>query len=152
MKKYSLVKYFVIVFFGLAQSFGAIYSAEQRKTMVEDGRRVLGRTVVFVDENLANKLAIAFGDLTGVVEEVEEDSVELPPAELIRELAEQIHPTGVFSVNGDFYLILKEKRIKAGGYLPVRYLGREYNLLLSEVVRNAFTVKFGGEELQIKLK
>jgi len=148
-----VIKVLLMISLSGATMFGAIYSVEDRKKMVEDGRRVLGREVVFVEENLANRLAVAFGDETGLFVEVEEEIPdEVAPDQLIYKLAEQIHPTGVFSVNGDFYLILKERRIKAGSYMPVRYLGREYNVLLSDVVRNAFSIKVGEQEIQIKLK
>lgn len=151
MRKYIFSSFVLVLFPGLS-AYGAIYSLEQRKQMIEDGRRVLEREVVFVDEDLANRLAIAFGDMTGVVEEEEEAPTEVSPDRLIYELANQIDPTGVFSVNGDYYLILKEKRIKSGSYMPVRYLGREYSVLLSKVVRNAFTIRMGEQELEIKFK
>ena len=142
----------VLALFSGLSAHGAIYSLEERKKMIENGRRVLEREVIFVDEDIVNRLAVVFGDMTGIVEDEEETPVKVSPDRLIYELAKQIHPTGVFSVNGDYYLILKEKRIKAGNYMPVRYLGREYNVLLSKVVRNAFSIKMGEQELQIKLK
>ena len=86
-----------------------------------------------------------------MVEEVIVDK-NLPPHELIPLLAENVNPTGIFAIGGEYYLMFKEEKVKAGGVLPIMYQEKEYNLEIVSVFRNAYSLRLGDAELEIKLK
>ena len=88
-----------------------------------------------------------------IVEEVEEVVDEkISAAELIPLLAESVAPTGIFSIGGEHYLVFKEDKVRAGEIVPVMYKNKEYNLEITNVLRNGYNLRFQDVELEIKLK
>ena len=88
-----------------------------------------------------------------VVEKVEEVvEEEISAEELIPLLAENVTPTGIFSIGGEYYLMFKEDKVRAGGIVPVMYKNKEYNLEITNVLRNGYNLRFQDAELEIKLK
>ena len=88
-----------------------------------------------------------------IVEEVEKVVDEkMSAAELIPLLAESVVPTGIFAIGGEYYLMFKEDKVRAGEIMTVMYKNKEYNLEIPNVLRNGFNLRFQDAELEIKLK
>ncbi len=128
---------------------------EVRLEKIEFGKKLLAKKVVLPEPELIAQI----GDPFGVAIEKEEEVVEevivdtnLPPHELIPLLARNVNPTGIFAIGGEYYLMFKEEKVKAGGVIPVVYQNKEYNLEIVSVLRNAFNLRLEDAELEVKLK
>ncbi len=132
----------------------AAKSPEERLAKIETAAKLLDRSVVVVGENTVAMIRDPFGLAPEPIEVVEEvvEIKELSPQELMPLLAKNVKPTGIFSTGGVYYLMFKEEKLTSGGIIPVVYQDKEYNLEIVSVVRNAFSLRFGDAELDIKLK
>lgn len=135
----------------------AVKSPEERQSKIELAERLLDRHVELADESLLADLGNPFSVLVVkvVVEEVVVEVVEettLSPQELIPLLANDVKPIGIIAVGGEYYLLLKNSRVKAGDSVPVTYQDVEYNLEIVNVLRSGYALGFEGAEVEIKLK
>ena len=131
----------------------AIMSGEERAAKLEAAQSLLLNQVRPVEQALLAKARDPFAP--GLGNEVEEQKIAvaaLSDDELLPVLAQSINPTGIFAIGGDYYLIFKEKRIKAGAPMPILYNGTEYNVMVTDITGTSYTVKLGNSELQLKLK
>ncbi len=134
----------------------AVKSPEERQSKIGLAERLLDRNVELADEILLADLGNPFSVLVVevVVEEVVVEIVEetLSPQELIPLLANNVKPIGIIAVGGEYYLLLKNAKVKAGGSVPVMYQDVEYNLEIVNVLRSGYSLGFEGAEVEIKLK
>lgn len=134
----------------------AVKSPEERQSKIELAERLLDGNVELADKSLLAELGNPFSALVVkiVVEEVVVEIVEetLSPQELIPLLANNVKPIGIIAVGGEYYLLLKNSRVKAGDSVPVTYQDVEYNLEIVNVLRSGYALGFEGAEVEIKLK
>ena len=139
---------------GIATSgYSVVKEPEVRKAKIEIAKRLLSKRVALPDE----KLLVAIGDpfdvskeVIEVVEEVVEEKVSAH--ELIPLLAENVNPTGILTIGGEYYLMFKEDKVKSGGTISVEYKKTKYNLEIVRVLRNAYSLRLEDAEIEIKLK
>lgn len=133
-----------------------IMSKEERSQAFALARSLVDRSVKPVE---ADRLALApapFSKNLGIQKAVEEGPeatrVVAAPADLLPRLANQLKPTGIFVFGGEYYLVFKEKKVKAGAAVAVPYENNEYTVVISDIRHTHYTVTYGGSELQLKLK
>lgn len=139
---------------GIATSgYSVVKEPEVRKAKIEIAKRLLSKRVALPDE----KILVAIGDpfdvskeVIEVVEEVVEEKVSAH--ELIPLLAENVNPTGILTIGGEYYLMFKEDKVKSGGTISVEYKKTKYNLEIVRVLRNAYSLRLEDAEIEIKLK
>ena len=129
---------------------------EHRQEKIELAARLLAKEPVLLGEEMIASVEDPFKTEEKpvvVAEEVlEVAEKEIPAAELIPLLAENVNPTGIFSIGGDCYLMFKEDKVKSGEIVPVVYNKKEYMLEITNVLRNGYNLRFQDAELEIKLK
>lgn len=133
-----------------------IMSKEERAQAFELARSLVDRSVAPVE---ADRLALApapFSRNLGIEKAVAENPRSarsvVSPADLLPKLAHQLNPTGIFVFGGEYYLVFKEKKVKAGAAVAVPYENNEYTVVISDIRHTHYTVAYGGSELQLKLK
>lgn len=135
----------------LAQA--AIMSAETRAKNLADIRGVVINDVRPLSEEIVSTAPSPFvpdsGETIVVEEEVE---IVLTEDELLAELSKYINPTGIFMFGGEFYLIFKEKKLKVGSELGIKFNGANYSVMITEITGSTYKVRRGDSELQLKLK
>ena len=139
---------------GIATSgYSVVKEPEVRKAKIEIAKRHLSKRVALPDE----KILVAIGDpfdvskeVIEVVEEVVEEKVSAH--ELIPLLAENVNPTGILTIGGEYYLMFKEDKVKSGGTISVEYKKTKYKLEIVRVLRNAYSLRLEDAEIEIKLK
>ena len=144
----------ILLMLGIATSgYSVVKEPEVRKAKIEIAKRLLSKRVALPDE----KILVAIGDpfdvskkVIEVVEEVVEEKVSAH--ELIPLLAENVNPTGILTVGGEYYLMFKEDKVKSGGTISVEYKKTKYNLEIVRVLRNAYSLRLEDAEIEIKLK
>ena len=144
----------ILLMLGFAASgYSVVKEPEVRKAKIEIAKRLLSKRVALPDE----KLLVAIGDpfdlskeVIEVVEEVVEEKVSAH--ELIPMLAENVNPTGIFAVGGEYYLIFNQDKVKSGGAISIEYEKKKYNLEIVRVIRNAYSLRMEDAEIEIKLK
>jgi len=134
-----------------------VKEAEIRQETIEIAVKLLAKEPVLLDEEMielaGNPFKAEERPIIVVVEEVEEVvEEEISAAELIPLLAENVNPTGILSIGGEYYLMFKEDKVKSGGVVPVMYKNKQYNLEITNVLRNGYNLRFQDAELEIKLK
>ena len=87
-----------------------------------------------------------------VMEEKKAEVVLETPEQIFPVISEEINPTGIFAINGEYYLMFKEKRLKAGDTIYVSHGEREYEVSLDRVSSKDYTISFRGITIQQKLK
>ncbi len=145
----------ILLISGIATTaYSVVKSPELRKEKIEIANRLLGKRVVLPDE----KLLVSIGDpfdvskeeeVVEVVEVVEE---KVSAQDLIPLLADNVKPTGIFTIGGEYYLMFKEDKVKSGESISVAYKNKEYNLEIVKVLRNAYSLRLEDAEIEIKLK
>lgn len=131
---------------------------EVRQEKIELAAKLLAKKPVLLGEEMIELAGNPFKAEEKPVIVVEEEVVEvvveeeIPAAELIPLLAENVNPTGIFSIGGECYLMFKEDKVKSGEVVPVMYKNKEYNLEITNVLRNGYNLRFQDAELEIKLK
>ncbi|MAM92545.1 MAG: hypothetical protein CMI15_13900, partial [Opitutaceae bacterium] len=129
---------------------------EHRQEKIELAARLLAKEPVLLGEEMIASVGDPFKteEKPEVVAEevVEVAEKEIPAAELIPLLAENVNPTGIFSIGGDCYLMFKEDKVKSGEIVPVVYNKKKYMLEITNVLRNGYNLRFQDAELEIKLK
>ncbi len=144
----------ILLMLGIATSgYSVVKEPEVRKAKIEIAKRLLSKRVALPDE----KILVAIGDpfdvskeVIEVVEEVVEEKVSAH--ELIPLLAENVNPTGILTIGGEYYLMFKEDKVKSGGTISVEYKKTKYNLEIVRVLRNAYSLRLEDAEIEIKLK
>ncbi len=135
----------------LAQA--AIMSAETRAKNLADIRGVIINDVRPLSAEIVSAAPSPFvpdsGETIVVEEEVE---IVLTEDELLNELSKYINPTGIFMFGGEFYLIFKEKKLKVGSELGIKFNGASYSVMITEITGSTYKVRRGDSELQLKLK
>ncbi len=142
----------VLVSLSLFDSRAAVLSQEERFETIDKTKSFLNREVRIVDIATLNQIANPFTPgiiLNSVEEEVEEapESAE----ELLAILAPKVKPTGIFSLGGYFIMIIKEERLRIGSLVTVNYGEKDYELTVTSIQRNSYTLKFRDAEMEIKL-
>ncbi len=152
IRTYNIVSILLIIGFATT-AYSVVKSPESRKEKIEIANRLLGKRVVLPDE----KLLVAIGDPFDVSEEevievVEVVEEKVSAQELIPLLADNVKPTGIFTIGGEYYLMFKEDKVKSGELISVAYKNKEYNLEIVKVLRNAYSLRLEDAEIEIKLK
>ena len=135
----------------------AVNSPEERQSKIEAADKLLNSKVEIAGKDLLERIGDPFAALPVkiVVKKKAPKPVEkntLTPQELIPLLANNVKPTGIVAVGGEYILLLPNGRVKSGNSIPVEYLGIEYNLEITSVLRNGYNLRFEGAEMKIKLK
>ena len=72
--------------------------------------------------------------------------------ETLELLAAQLSPSGVIVLRGSHLLILSNRQHPAGTRFTVSFQGQEHELLLAEVTRTTYTLRFREEETTRTIK
>lgn len=72
--------------------------------------------------------------------------------DLLQAIAANLKPSGNFVINGEHTLVFGQKRVKAGGILTITFEGTEYNLEVSAIESNNFTLRLNREEFTRPIK
>jgi len=72
--------------------------------------------------------------------------------ETLELLAAQLSPSGVIVLRGSHLLILSNRQHPAGTRFTVSFQGQEHELLLAEVTRTTYTLRYRGEETTRTIK
>lgn len=133
----------------------AVNTPEERREKIEIAEKLLDRNVVLADEGLVAMIGDPFAVLPKpIVRKVEKpkEEVVLTESELIPLLANNVKPAGIVAIGGEYYLLLKNSKLKSGDSVPVKYQEVEYNLEIVNVLRNGYSLRLGDAEVEIKLK
>ena len=134
----------------------AVKSPEERQSKLAAADKLLGAKVEVAEKETLKRIGDPFADLpVNVVIKKTPKPVQkntLTPQELIPLLAKNVKPNGIAAVGGEYILLLPNSRAKSGSVIPVEYLGIEYNLEVTSVLRNGYNLRFKGAEMEIKLK
>lgn len=155
MKNYGIIATILLAFLcGSINGLSVVKEPEERQAKIELANRLLSKKVVLPDDDYIASIGDPFGvspieEVVAVEEVVEE---EVSAKDLIPLLAKNVNPTGVFTIGGEYYLMFKEDKVKAGETIAVVYKNKEYNLEIVNVLRNAFSLRLEDAELEIKLK
>ncbi len=137
-------------------SHAAVKSPKERKEKIDLADKLLDREVKIAGDNLIAQIGNPFAELEIkiFIEPKPEVKIKesLTPKELIPLLADNVKPTGIVNVGGEYILLLPDGRVKSGMKLPVEYLGRKYDLEIVNVLRNGYKFRFEDAEMEIKLK
>ncbi len=131
-----------------------VKAAEERKEKIEIADKLLAKKVVLPEVEQIAKIGDPFGVAVAEIAAVEEGVVDesLAADELIPLLAKNVNPTDIFAIGEEYFLMFKEEKVKIGGIIPVLYKNKEYNLEITSVLRNAYSLRLEDAELEIKLK
>ena len=136
--------------------FGAISSPADRLAQLEIVKGVISKEVVplVVEEGelLRNPFNRELAKTVKAEVQQQEEEETKSPENLLQTLSESINPTGIFAINGEYYLMFKEKRLKAGSIIDVDYEGRTYQVSIDRVMSNAYSLRMGDARIQQKLK
>jgi hypothetical protein len=77
---------------------------------------------------------------------------ELTDRELLQKLALQIEPSGHFVVGGEPVLLVNGRRLRAGDSVTLNFEGRVYQVAISSIESNSFTLQLKQQELRRELK
>ena len=66
-------------------------------------------------------------------------------AEILRNLAPELNPTGTIGVNGQTWLLFGGTRVRPGQELPVVFEGERYTLRITDIQPSYFTIELDGE-------
>jgi len=139
---------------GPSIGLSVVKEPEERQAKIKIANQLLSKKVVLPEDELiasiGDPFAVSPDEEVVVAEEVVEEKVSAK--ELIPLLAKNVNPTGVFTIGGEYYLMFKEDKVKAGETIAVLYKNKEYNLKIVNVLRNAFSLRLEDAELEIKLK
>lgn len=136
-----------------ASASAQIKSPEDRAAKLAKAVAMLDNQIRPIEEGL---LAHAFDpfrlDLGKTVKQSVTVKAVHTDAELLNILSKQINPTGTIAIGSEYYLLLKEKTLKAGMELSVMYNSTEYKIKVTEITSVSYVVAYGESELQLKLK
>jgi hypothetical protein len=159
MQKY---RYCIRIGYGLflisltVSSQSAVKSPEERRSTIHLAEKLLDRSVSLAGkdllENIGDPFAIAPVKVVEVTAPEKKVEKSLSPQELIPLLANGVKPNGIVEFGGEYYLLLRDTKVKSGGSVPVMYQNVEYNLEIVNVLRNGYSLGFEGAEVGIKLK
>jgi len=131
-------------------------SKEERVASLELAHALIDRAVKPVEPERLALAPAPFSPDLGIKRVADEGPAAarstVAPDELLPKLASQLKPTGIFAFGGEYYLVFKEKKVKAGSEVAVPYENNEYTVVISEISHARYTVSYGGSELQLKLK
>lgn len=72
--------------------------------------------------------------------------------EILESIAANLRPSGNFILGGQQTLIFGQKRVKAGGSLPINFEGVEYTIEITAIDRANYTLKLNTVELTRPIK
>lgn len=81
-----------------------------------------------------------------------ERRAELSDREILQKLALQIEPSGYFVVGGEPVLLINGRRLRAGDSVNVNFEGLVYQVVISSIESNSFTLRLRQQELRRELK
>lgn len=70
----------------------------------------------------------------------------------LRQLAEQVRPTGVMQFGPQTMLLFGERRLGEGDVVPVQHMGTNYSVEIISVSKNSFTMRFNEEVLSKRIQ
>jgi len=130
----------------------AIMSPEERSETIERAFSLLESQSRPVSTEALADVADPFSPeraKAGAKEEAQDAFAD--PAATLSLLSDYIKPTGIFAIRDERYLMIGERKYRAGSTIPIIHNKREYKLTLTQVSRAGFTLEFGGEVKKIKL-
>jgi hypothetical protein len=72
--------------------------------------------------------------------------------EILRALAPQIEPSGYFVVGGEPVLLVNGQRVRTGDAVTLNFEGLVYQVAISSIESNSFTLRLNQQELRRELK
>lgn len=72
--------------------------------------------------------------------------------DVLRSVAPQIRPTGTMLIGDEPYLLIGGRRLKVGDQITVTFDGGVYQVGLSSIERNSYTLRLNDQELQCEFK
>ncbi|MCH6255432.1 hypothetical protein MLD52_02645 [Puniceicoccaceae bacterium K14] len=149
----SFLNFLLITFTITLSVKGAILSPDKRIQNIGTAESITSLRVVVVDSEEVEKIGNPFSLDRFPEPEVEEFVTErLPAGEVLAVLSPYVVPTGVFLVNEEYIAMFQGKQVRNGDLLNVVYEGEEYDLVISEIDRTSFTMKYEESTLKVKLK
>nr|WP_221774699.1 hypothetical protein [Pelagicoccus albus] len=129
-------------------------SPEERLEKLEKIGEALATEVRPVEPDLLSVAPSPFSANLGhkeieVIEEVKE--VVLTDDQVLEALADQIKPSGVFNLGGEYFLMFKDGRRGSGSQLKVSLNDSEYIVLLSDITGVTYQLRYKTAELQREL-
>jgi hypothetical protein len=81
-----------------------------------------------------------------------EQPAEKSDLEVLRSVAPEIKPTGTMLIGDEPYLLIGGRRLKVGDQITVTFEGVVYQVGLSSIERNSYTLRLNDQELQREFK
>lgn len=152
MKRIAMILIGGLMPFGGAM--GAILDGDERQRKIDAAVNILGREVKQVAPETIKEIGNPLVVKVGKSEEMARGAglVARSPEELLPLLAQRVKPTGAFAVNGDYYLMFTEKKLRAGSEVSVDFQSKEYKLTITNITHRDYTLRLGDAEIQLKLK
>ncbi len=134
-------------------ALSAVLSGEERSVILDRGNSILNRKVLPLDSEEIDRIGNRFSapSVPERVEEVKEIITPESASEVLDILSKDVNPTGVFVLGGSYILMFKEKRVRVNETVRVAYNNKEYDLIVSKIQSNSFTLRYKDAELNIKL-
>jgi len=150
----TVALFFVFLSGGACFLEAAIMSSDARAEKLVAIRSLVSADVQVVDPDILAAAPSPFAPDLGIEKEAEiaVEQIELTDEELLAELSQYVNPTGIFMFGGEFYLIFKEKKLKVGSEIAVRFDGSDYLVEITEITGSTYRIRNGDAELQLKLK
>jgi len=80
------------------------------------------------------------------------EPVSIDPKYLLARAAESIKPQGTMLIGDEPYLLLDGKRYKSGDAIPVTIDGAGYQITVTSIQRNSYTLRLNDQELRRDFK
>jgi hypothetical protein len=156
--KISLLGFFSLAFFA-GQVAGQVSTPEARMETLEKAERFR----VVAPASIAGTFAATPDPFYGPVEEPEqpheaandERPVAAAPAAprlILREIADQIRPSGVMQFGSRTMLLFGERRVGEGDFLPVMFEGQSYRVQIVAVESQTFTMRLNQEVISKRIQ
>lgn len=87
-----------------------------------------------------------------VGEESHARHAEISDLDVLKNVAPEIKPTGTMLIGSEPYLLIGGRRLKVGDQITVTFGGVVYQVSLSSIERNSYTLRLNDQELQREFK
>lgn len=138
---------------GLFGAGASVVSVAQRLNALESARDLVAKrsatwkdTVDAVADPFYRSVATKQGEPAQV------SVTELSDRDILRKIAPEIEPSGHFVVGGESVLLVKGRRLKVGDVVNITFEGRVYQVAISSIESNSFSLQLNGERLRRELK
>lgn len=160
---YAAIVWGIVLAGGASSASGQVSRAEDREAVLARAERFVARPVeigasradntpdpFYAAEVIAQQIAAAEAELEA--EQVVNAPPSVPDREILKQLAEQIRPSGVLKFGSDSHLLFGERRIKSGDFLTIKYQGENYSLQVMKVETHAFMLRLNEEVISKRIQ